>query len=236
MHHDHRSLSWNLVAPEDSDLTVVLPELIALRQVIEQSDWHHDDAFQQSLRLFRWVKRLPASLQETVDTPEAIVRALLTAVVDSEHGHYTALELMAFVALIHDVGKTETFQRLPDGTTRCPGHEAVGARMTPTICARFDFTLAETRFITDLVGAHDEPYALFKKVGSLPTPQQQERMARFETERTDCLLPLLLLAWGDLVTSHLNTIRPEKYEAVFNFYRRRLQGVWTKKNQRDTKA
>jgi hypothetical protein len=51
-------------------------------------------------------------------------------------------------------------------------------------------------------------------------------MRRFEAEHADHLLPLLLLAWGDLVTSHLRTIRPQKYEAVLDFYRRWLQRAW----------
>jgi hypothetical protein len=59
----------------------------------------------------------------------------------------------------------------------------------------------------------------------MPVPQQQERMRRFEVEHADHLLPLLLLAWGDLVTSQLRTICPEKYEAVLDFYQCWLQRV-----------
>jgi hypothetical protein len=226
MRHIHRSLSWNVAAFTKGDLTAALPELDALRSVIEQSDWHDQDALQQSLRLLRWVKRLPASLLEAIDAPEATLRALLASVVDLEHGHYTTQELLAFAALIHDVGKAATFQRRPDGTTRCPGHEAVGARMAPAICARFDFTPAETRFITDLVAAHGKPYALFKRIASLPVVEQQEQLRRFEKEHVDYLLPLLLLAWGDLVTSHLRANRPEKYVKVLNFYQSWLQRTW----------
>jgi hypothetical protein len=230
MHYKHQSLSWALAA-QGSDLAEALPELNALQQVVERSDWHNDDALQQSLRLFDWVKRLPASLLETTDAPEATLRALLTSIVDPEQGHYHTQELLAFAALIHDVGKAETFQRLPDGSTRCPGHEAVSARMAPAICARFDFTPAETRFVTHLAGAHGEPYALFKKIVSFSTPQQQEQIRRFEAQHARYLLPLLLLAWGDLLTSHLLAIRPGKYEAVFDFYRRWLSNIWSRGTQ-----
>ncbi len=225
MHHKHQSLSWDPAA-QSSDLTKALPELATLHQVVERSDWHDDDALQQSLRLFDWVKRLPASLLETINAPEATWRALLTL----EHGHYTTQELLAFAALIHDVGKAEAFQRLADGATRCPGHEAVSARLAPTMCARFDFSPAETHFITNLVAAHGEPYALYKKVASLPAPQQREQIRRLEAQHADYVLPLLLLAWGDLLTSHLQIIRPKKYEAVFNFYRRWLSSVWGMQN------
>jgi hypothetical protein len=208
---------------DEPELLARLPEVRRLRELVEHSDWHQDDPLQQSLRLFRWVRCLPALLLEAIATPGT---TLLTCVVEPSNGRRTVQELLAFVALIHDAGKAETFQRLPDSTTRCPGHEAVSARMAPAICARFGFTPAETRFVTDLVKAHGEPYALFKEVASWPIPKQQERMRRFEAEHADHLLPLLLLAWGDLVTSHLRTIRPQKYEAVLDFYRRWLQRAW----------
>jgi len=213
---------------DEQVLLASLPEALRLRGLVERNDWHQDDPFQQSLRLFRWVRCLPASLLEALATPGT---AFLTCVVDPSNGHRTVQELLAFVALIHDVGKAETFRLMPDGTTRCPDHEAVGARMAPAICARFGFTPVETRFITDLVGAHGEPYALFKEIAALPVPQQQERMRRFEAEHADHLLSLLLLAWGDLVTSELQTIRPEKYEAVLDFYRRWLQHVWPREER-----
>ncbi|MCB0167443.1 MAG: HD domain-containing protein [Anaerolineae bacterium] len=219
-----------MIAPEDHDLAQTLPELEALRYVIEQNDWHNDDAFQQSLRLFDWVKQLPASLLKIINLSEVALSAFLNAVVDST-SNYTNQELLGFTALIHDIGKADTLRRLPDGATRCPDHETIGARLAPVICARFDFTLAEIDFVTKLVKAHGEPYDLFKKTAALPAPQQQEQIRRFETGHTDHLRPLLLLACGDLLTSHLQTIRPEKYEAVIDYYRRWLQSVWSREEQ-----
>jgi hypothetical protein len=219
-------LSWSLVAPENNDPIQALPELEALRSVVERNDWHNDDACQQSLRLFYWVKWLPASLPEIINVPETKLHALLTLVKDPARGHHTMQALLGFAALIHDVGKAKTFQRLSDGTTRCPDHEAVSGDMAPTLCARFDFTPAETCFITNLIGAHGQPYTFFKDLAALPTSRQQEQIRGFETMHADHLLPLLLLAWGDLVTSDLRAIRPEKYETVLDFYRGWLQSVW----------
>ena len=232
MDRKHDLLPWNLATYEDSDLVQAVPELNALQKVIEQNDWHNDDAFQQSLRLFHWVQELPASLLEVISLPEITLQAVLASVADPTNSHHTAKTLLGFAALIHDVGKTKTFQHLPDGTTRCPGHETVSARMTPTICARFDFTLAETRFMTNLVGAHGEPYALFKKIAALPAPEQQEQIRCFETQHADHLLPLLILASGDMLTSHLKAIQPEKYKAVFDFYQRWLQRIWAGKSKK----
>ena len=195
-----------------------LAEVCRLRGLVEHNDWHNDDPLRQSLRLARWVKRLPASLIEIVDAPVAVWSSHLNSVPDPATGQRTVRELLTFAALIHDVGKAETFQRLPDGATRCPGHEAVSARLAPILCARFDFTPVETNFICMVVQAHGEPYALFKKVGRFPAPQQQEQLLGFEAAHADYVVPLMLLACGDLVTSHLASIRPDKYKAVEKFY------------------
>jgi len=215
-------LSCIMLPTDKRELLTSLPEVRRLRSLVERNDWHHDDALQQSLRLFRWVKRLPDSLLETVNAPEALLQALLAAVVDPEHGHHTVQELLAFAALIHDVGKAETYRQQPDGTTRCPGHEVAGARLAPSLCARFGFSPAETDFITALVGAHGEPYELFKTLQGRPLQDWQGPMVRLAKRYGDRFLPLLLLAWGDLVTSHLAVNGPDKYKAVLAFYRTML--------------
>jgi hypothetical protein len=176
------------------------------------------------------VKRLPASLVELVDAPVAIWSSRLNSIADPAGGQRTARALLTFAALIHDVGKAETFQRLPDGSTRCPGHEAVSARMAPILCARFDFTSVETEFISKVVQAHGEPYALFKKLALFPASQQQEQIHGFEAAHADYVLPLMLLACGDVVTSHLATIRPEKYQAVRKFYQFWLRRLDSREN------
>jgi hypothetical protein len=211
--------SWSLTAFDHSDLAQAIPELNALRQVVERTDWHDDDAFQQSLHLFEWVQQLPVSLFESITVPETALCSLLSSGVDPERVKYTTHDLLGFAALIHDVGKAQTFRVLPDGSTRCTGHEEAGARMARTIVTRFDFSRTERRYITNLVEAHGKPYALFKETATLPEPQQQERTRCFET---DHLIALLLLACGDLVTSQLQTRRPKKYASILDFYQRWL--------------
>jgi hypothetical protein len=207
-----------------------LAEVCRLRGLIEHNDWQNDDLLRQSLRLARWVKRLPASLAEVVNAPAATWNSRLNSIIDPAGGQHTIHALLTFAALIHDVGKADTFQLLPDGTTPCPGHEAVSARLAPIICARLDFTPLETRFIHTIVAAHGEPYAVVKQVASLPAAQRQEQIQGFEAAHADHLLPLMLLACGDLVTGHLATIRPEKYQVVINFYRLWLHRLCAREN------
>jgi hypothetical protein len=229
---DHPTfLHWSHRAFEQDRLIQILPELDALRDVVERNDWHDDDVLQQSLRLFCWVKALPISLLAIIDVPEAPLHALLAAIVDDERREYTLHDLLTFTALIHDVGKAMTFQRHPNGTTRCPEHEAVGAAMAPAICQRFDFTSAETRCITTHVAAHGEPYTLFKAIASLPKAVQQVWIRRFEVDHRDHLSSVLMLATGDMVTSQLMTHQPEKYAAVLGFYGCWLQRIVYEKHK-----
>lgn len=195
-----------------------LPEISTLARLSERNDWHDDNVLQQSLRLVEFVAGLPASLRGAIGSPETSLHSMLPRIVGSEHGNYTAQELLIFVALIHDIGKAETYQLKPDGTTCCPDHEAIGARMARNICKRFDFTPVEKELVVRLVGGHGEPYALFKRIAPLSESEREQHLRQFEEKWRDDLLLLLLLAYGDLVTSHLSQRRPEKHAAILAFY------------------
>ncbi len=215
--------SYKTLLNDENALLANLPEVGHLHDIVENNDWHNDSVLWQSLRLLHWVQSLPNTLLEAIDVPEKPLQAWLTTSVDSKPNGHTGQELLIFTALVHDIGKAETYRRQPDGATQCPGHEAAGANLISNICHRLGwFTPAETTWITTLVRFHGSPYALFKKIKPLPEMQQQEQVHRFETEHIAYLQPLLVLAAGDMLTSHLETINPQKHRAVFNFYRRWL--------------
>lgn len=203
-------------------LTESLPELYRLRTIREASSWHNDDPFSQSVQLFAAVKSLPHTAPPAIEGQNGNLKALLESTVTRHSMH----ALLAFTTLIHDIGKADTFEQLPDGSTRCPGHEAAGAQQAPAICARFGFSARETDLITTLVRVHGEPYALHKKIAALPASRQIEQIAHFERQHAPHLRPLLLLAWGDMETSHLRTRDPKKYRAVEHFYQRWLTKLW----------
>ncbi len=202
-----------------ADLRRALPELYRLRNLRENNDWHTDDPLAQSLRLARFVESLPVSLPEV---PADALRPALAASLNRTPVH----TLLTFTALIHDVGKGATFRREADGLTRCPGHEAAGASLAPAICRRFDLPPEETRFVTALVGAHGEPYELYKQMKTLPPPRREAQRLAFEKRHAPYLRFLLLLAWGDMTTSNLPDRRPAKYRAIRKFYVEWLGKIW----------
>lgn len=208
---------WRLRPFAQQDLSTALPELYALQHFVERSDWHNDTPFAQSVRLHDWIATLPGSLEQTIVMPEGMLTRFLNHpfTADSQHSYQM---LLAFAALIHDVGKTATFEKNPDGTTRCPGHELVSGRMSTLICRRFDFTPTEADWITHLVREHGQPYNLYKTLSPLPPEEQEYLWMQFKETHEGYLRPLLLLAYGDLVTSHMAAIRPAKYDAILHFY------------------
>jgi len=60
--------------------------------------------------------------------------------------------VLAFGALLHDIGKPSTFKVAE--RIRFDGHDRVGAAMTEQICRRLRFSNAQTQAIAELVGDH----------------------------------------------------------------------------------
>ncbi len=215
---------WRLrpFAQHETSLTAALPELLALQTIVEQSDWHDDSPFTQSVRLHDWIVALPDALFHTISLPPKPLMTLLYQSPGLEPGAHTIQALLAFVALIHDVGKAATFQTHPDGSTSCSGHEMISGHLSAIICGRFTFTPAETHFITTLVAQHGQPYALSKT----SLAEQQAQKQQFLTLQGVYLRPLLLFAYGDFITSHIASRNPGKYQTIRTFYHQWLHELW----------
>ena len=97
--------SQPLLLNDEAGLLAVLPEVRRLGQFQERNDWHSDDPLQQSARIYQWLKGLSASLQKTTEALELPLDSLLPAKADPGRVRHTVAELLAFAALIHDVGK-----------------------------------------------------------------------------------------------------------------------------------
>ncbi len=170
------------------------------------------------LRLAGWVQSLPDSLKPFTVIPEELLQSVLEARVDPKAGCCSIHQLLFFTALLHDLGKAEAFQRMPDGTTRCPGHEAISAGLAKKVCSRFDLSSQETGWVNSLVAQHGEPYALARTFNSLDSAGQDAALGRLADNLGTRLPPLLLLAAGDMFTSHLEQRAPQKYQRIQAIY------------------
>jgi hypothetical protein len=193
----------------------LLPELERLRGLRERSDWHNDDPYEQSLRLYHWVMTLSGE-----EHPCFWLVPDLDGRIDPD-GMHSARCLLALVALLHDLGKSEVFTQQEDGSTRCEGHEEASVRMAKDILGRWDgFSRIEREFIHTLVRDHGEPYQLYKQAAGLSEAGQIERLAQFEKEHPSGMRFLLVLACGDFLTSHIREINPGKFALIDDFYTR----------------
>jgi poly(A) polymerase len=125
-------------------VTVVLPELGALRGV-EQNVFHHRDVHGHTLEVLEAVTRLEAGAPELGEHAEA-VRALLAEPLADE---LTRGGGMRFAALLHDAAKPATRSLRPDGRVTFVGHDAVGADLARTVLLR----LRASQRLADFVAA-----------------------------------------------------------------------------------
>ncbi len=189
---------------------IIIPYLERLRGLVECSDWHTDDPLEQTQRLVEWVWRLPGALPQPLG-------AVLAAPV--RPGGRPTQALLALAAQLHDLGKAETYTRQPDGSTRCEGHEAASTRLAHRLLPDLNLASLERSFILALVRDHGEPYLLYKQIASSSAAQRRAALNAFAARQAGGLLPLLLLAYGDLITSHLAQNKPEKFTGLEAFYR-----------------
>ena len=120
-------------------------------------------------------------------------------------------ELLKLAALLHDLGKPETF-RIEKQKVQFHGHERLGAYLTGNIAARLKLSHEELRFLKRIIFLHLRPGDLGPKLG-LPAPAR----VRFFRDAQEEAGAVLILALADERSTKgyllLDKIR-KKYERV----------------------
>jgi putative nucleotidyltransferase with HDIG domain len=117
---------------EELDLTaVVLPELEALRGVVQNPN-HHLDVFGHTLAVLEEWLGLERNLEDFAGDLAPEIQAFLEEPLADELNRREALR---FGALFHDLGKPET-RNEGSGYVTFIGHDEVGARIIAEICRR----------------------------------------------------------------------------------------------------
>jgi tRNA nucleotidyltransferase/poly(A) polymerase len=159
-------------------LTVVLPELEALRN-LEQPAPHHCDVFGHSLETVQALEVLLRAVQTWVDgargsldpeLPDHLFRSFLSRFSRNLDVHFrrvmsdTRRRLVALklAALLHDTGKPTACAVNMDGRVCFAGHQEVGARSTVWALRRLRFSSGEVRLGEIIVRHHMRPLLLAK--------------------------------------------------------------------------
>lgn len=113
-------------------LRAVLPELAALHDV-EQSHFHHRDAYGHTIEVLERLIALEGELDERFGELGPELRRVLAEPLANE---LTRGEALRFGALLHDVGKPATRRVQDDGRVTFVGHDSIGGEMVEEVCAR----------------------------------------------------------------------------------------------------
>ncbi|MBJ7458446.1 MAG: HD domain-containing protein [Thermoleophilaceae bacterium] len=128
----------------------VLPELSALKGV-DQSNYHHLDAYEHTLEVLERTIELERSDYAVFGDHATGVAELLRGNLGEE---LTLAGGLRWAALLHDIAKSETRVESADGRVGFPGHDTRGAEMVLAICARLNTSQRFSQYLAALTRHH----------------------------------------------------------------------------------
>lgn len=199
------------------DLTAfVLPELHALRGVV-QSPNHHLDVHAHTIEVLRRWLEVEADLERFAGAVGGDVGAALAEPLADE---LTRGEGIRFAAILHDIGKPATREER-DGFVSFRGHDVVGAEMVVELCAELRTSRRFAGFQAALTRNH---LVLGFMVGERPLPRRRvwdylQRTGREALDVTMLTIADRLAAQGsgvpqEAIAAHLELAREMLGEIV----------------------
>ncbi len=174
-------------------LEVIIPEFARLREVKDQGEHHVYPLDEHTLRILEEVER-------AIEERSKYLSAELLADFGCRRflGEFTDVELLKWGALLHDIGKPDTFQ-IKEGKVTFYNHDKVGEEIVKKIGKRLRWGEDTTRFIAKLVRYHLRPFYL--RESFLRGELKRRGMANFWKECGDFAPHLFLLSIADAYAS-----------------------------------
>jgi len=174
-------------------LEEVMPEFAKLRSVKDQGEHHIYPLDEHTLKILEEVEKV---IEER--TKYLSVELLKDFGCRRFLGEFTDVELLKWGALLHDIGKPDTYA-VKDGKVTFYNHDKVGEEIVKRIGKRLKWGDQTTKFIGKLVRYHLRPFYL--RESFLKGELKRKGMANFWRECGDIATHLFLLSVADAFAS-----------------------------------
>lgn len=178
------------------ELRFILTQLAPLKECIENNPWHTNES------VYNHTIKVVKQLAECVESSNGRIKLYVGEKLDQRSRY----DLLVVSALLHDMGKINTF-RVEDGITSAVGHEEEGAILSVPILNELNFSYRQSEFITTIIREHGMLSDLLSESEdrfSLSADVLRERMGSdFDS--------LVLLAKADLMGSDWQSTNPVDY-------------------------
>jgi len=183
-------------------LDYILPEALAMVGV-PQPPPHHLPVFEHTLRVLDWTS-LATLADERLAFLKPLQGPLQTYFQTDLPGNLPRASLMPLAALLHDIGKPQTFSQAEGGRIRFLEHPQVGAEIAARIMNRWRLSTQARRFVKTIVRYHMRPLHLSRQKSV-----SKRAIHRFLTATGEAAPALALFSLMD----HLGTFAPNTGQA-----------------------
>jgi len=186
-----------------------LPELYALKEVIENNAWHENE------RVFNHTMKVLYELKQIKNNSTDAIKKYLGQELD-ENNHWNTLYTGA---LFHDIAKGKTLIK-QNNLTFCPGHEEMGADIITPILNRIFLSNIEQKVTTSIIRYH----GCLHQIIYPKNKHLEEQYKLFMSQQSDIAVELNIIALADTLSSKpLKTNSPEEYKFRTEFYKCMLE-------------
>ena len=176
----------------------IFPEYYDLAKVSENGLWHdNQNVLDHVIGVFKGLE-VVLMFKGLNAHDENILRKYLSEIV----GKRTRKELLIVSTLLHDIAKTDTLIRLPDGTAGCPGHELIAAGRVKNFSDRFGFNKKDEEYVERIVRYHGLISDFLSLIIAKGSKEKYLKMFRGTVE--DVAIELVLFMRSDLHGSDLD--------------------------------
>ncbi len=174
-------------------LEVIIPEFKKLKRVKDQGEHHIYPLDEHTLRILEEVEKV-------IEERTKYLSAELLRDFGCKRflGEFTDVELLKWSALLHDIGKPDTFE-VKEGKVTFYNHDKVGEEIVKRIGKRLKWGEQATKFIGKLVRYHLRPFYL--RESFLRGELKRRGMANFWKECGEIAPHLFLLSIADAYAS-----------------------------------